>query len=48
MQCEKCLAVTSNKTAKVCPKKGCGGKLVKQKDARSFSVVKAHSTKNQK
>lgn len=48
MQCEKCLAVTSNKWKKTCPKKGCGGKLVKQQDARSFSVVRAHSTKNQK
>jgi hypothetical protein len=47
MQCEKCLAVTSNKLSKKCPKKGCGGKLVKQKDARSFSVVRAHSTKKE-
>ena len=40
MQCEKCLAVTSNKLSKKCPKKGCGGKLVKQKDARPFSVMR--------
>lgn len=40
MQCEKCLAVTSNKLAKKCPNPRCGGKLVKQKDSRSFSVMR--------
>ncbi len=42
MQCNACLAVTSNRLAKKCPRKGCNGKLVKQKDSRSFSVVRAH------
>lgn len=46
MQCNKCLAVTSNKLKKTCPKKGCGGKLVKQKDARTFSVMKAYRKKS--
>ena len=48
MQCEKCLAVTSNKLSKTCPKKGCGGKLVKQKDARSFSVMRGFRNRKSK
>lgn len=39
MQCNKCLAVTSNKLAKKCPKRGCDGQLVRQQNARGFSVM---------